>query len=144
MFFFRRSGCRNSSVFFFSSRRRHTTLQGDWSSDVCSSDLSTRPLLLLSKPEGASGSTEAKAKKEIASRDRPMRTFMRTSFGWNRKFTAIFSESQEGMHDYASNHALRSLRQQGLAVTPGEFPLGGERRLRWKPTNSCEVLPRGG
>src|ERR1022692_154265 len=27
--------------FFFSSRRRHTRLQGDWSSDVCSSDLST-------------------------------------------------------------------------------------------------------
>src|SRR5256885_3459283 len=26
--------------FFFSSRRRHTRLQGDWSSDVCSSDLS--------------------------------------------------------------------------------------------------------
>src|SRR5256885_12225525 len=29
-------------VVFFSSRRRHTRLQGDWSSDVCSSDL--RPL----------------------------------------------------------------------------------------------------
>src|SRR5256885_4649786 len=32
--------------FFFSSRRRHTRLQGDWSSDVCSSDLcaaSSRP-----------------------------------------------------------------------------------------------------
>src|SRR5205807_4829741 len=29
--------CR--SFFFFSSRRRHTRLQGDWSSDVCSSDL---------------------------------------------------------------------------------------------------------
>src|SRR2546426_8113170 len=27
--------------FFFSSRRRHTRLQGDWSSDVCSSDLFT-------------------------------------------------------------------------------------------------------
>src|SRR5256885_6056985 len=26
-------------VFFFSSRRRHTRLQGDWSSDMCSSDL---------------------------------------------------------------------------------------------------------
>src|SRR2546426_3984133 len=26
-------------VFFFSSRRRHTRLQGDWSSDVCSYDL---------------------------------------------------------------------------------------------------------
>src|SRR5256885_3579716 len=28
-----------SRFFFFSSRRRHTRLQGDWSSDVCSSDL---------------------------------------------------------------------------------------------------------
>src|ERR1022692_194059 len=28
---------RVSVVFFFSSRRRHTRLQGDWSSDVCSS-----------------------------------------------------------------------------------------------------------
>src|SRR5574337_804022 len=26
-------------LFFFSSRRRHTRLSGDWSSDVCSSDL---------------------------------------------------------------------------------------------------------
>src|SRR5256885_9368874 len=29
-------------AFCFSSRRRHTRLQGDWSSDVCSSDLVTR------------------------------------------------------------------------------------------------------
>src|SRR5438876_2505384 len=27
--------------FFFSSRRRHTRWTGDWSSDVCSSDLSS-------------------------------------------------------------------------------------------------------
>src|SRR5690348_17825738 len=27
------------SLFFFSSRRRHTRWTGDWSSDVCSSDL---------------------------------------------------------------------------------------------------------
>src|SRR6266487_746928 len=33
-------------VFFFSSRRRHTRWTGDWSSDVCSSDLGVdRPLL---------------------------------------------------------------------------------------------------
>src|SRR5256885_8466813 len=31
--------CNVSMFFFFSSRRRHTRLQGDWSSDVCSSDL---------------------------------------------------------------------------------------------------------
>src|SRR2546426_7855720 len=29
-------------IFFFSSRRRHTRLQGDWSSDVCSSDLEAK------------------------------------------------------------------------------------------------------
>src|SRR5688500_20232224 len=28
-----------NALIFFSSRRRHTSLQGDWSSDVCSSDL---------------------------------------------------------------------------------------------------------
>src|SRR5256885_7210355 len=31
--------CSCVFFFFFSSRRRHTRLQGDWSSDVCSSDL---------------------------------------------------------------------------------------------------------
>src|SRR5690606_39694098 len=30
------------SVFFFSSRRRHTRFSRDWSSDVCSSDLRAR------------------------------------------------------------------------------------------------------
>src|SRR5256885_8379441 len=34
--------------FFFSSRRRHTRLQGDWSSDVCSSDLTVFGLNALS------------------------------------------------------------------------------------------------
>src|SRR5256885_12983621 len=35
--------------FFFSSRRRHTGLQGDWSSDVCPSDLQIpRPFCELS------------------------------------------------------------------------------------------------
>src|SRR5688500_20268027 len=38
-------------MFFFSSRRRHTRLQGDWSSDVCSSDL------LLAMSDGVQVST---------------------------------------------------------------------------------------
>src|SRR5690348_1794319 len=33
------SGSRICACFFFSSRRRHTRWTGDWSSDVCSSDL---------------------------------------------------------------------------------------------------------
>src|SRR5260370_14799233 len=36
------SGCLRCSVFFFSSRRRHTRFKCDWSSDVCSSDLKAR------------------------------------------------------------------------------------------------------
>src|SRR6266566_8992826 len=35
--------------FFFSSRRRHTRLQGDWSSDVCSSDLIDAQVATLSQ-----------------------------------------------------------------------------------------------
>src|SRR6266516_7384315 len=34
--------------FFFSSRRRHTRSYGDWSSDVCSSDLCSGPREALS------------------------------------------------------------------------------------------------
>src|SRR5207248_4488336 len=34
--------------FFFSSRRRHTRSYGDWSSDVCSSDLQTAQICVVS------------------------------------------------------------------------------------------------
>src|SRR5258706_11626629 len=45
------------SFFFFSSRRRHTRLVSDWSSDVCSSDLITslgspRETIEICKPLG--------------------------------------------------------------------------------------------
>src|SRR5207245_8418903 len=36
-----------TSLFFFSSRRRHTRCYRDWSSDVCSSDLDPRPPMKL-------------------------------------------------------------------------------------------------
>src|SRR5437763_8629948 len=35
------------SFFFFSSRRRHTRYIGDWSSDVCSSDLTSTALVMV-------------------------------------------------------------------------------------------------
>src|SRR5699024_11794873 len=46
--------------FFFSSRRRHTRSKRDWSSDVCSSDLSqrhshiTQPAISIHAPRGGS------------------------------------------------------------------------------------------
>src|SRR6266511_5737984 len=36
------------ACFFFSSRRRHTSFSRDWSSDVCSSDLSSAASMLCS------------------------------------------------------------------------------------------------
>src|SRR5689334_17156604 len=39
-------------VFFFSSRRRHTRWNCDWSSDVCSSDLGREPVLSLTPSPG--------------------------------------------------------------------------------------------
>src|ERR1022692_1909953 len=41
---------KNINLYFFSSRRRHTRLQGDWSSDVCSSDLSHNPSQFIFTP----------------------------------------------------------------------------------------------
>src|SRR5256885_5735150 len=46
--------CLQCVCFFFSSRRRHTRLQGDWSSDVCSSDLAIgRRIIVVSEPYAA-------------------------------------------------------------------------------------------
>src|SRR5205809_2911555 len=39
--------------FFFSSRRRHTRCSRDWSSDVCSSDLSPSLCPISARPNGA-------------------------------------------------------------------------------------------
>src|SRR2546430_9325406 len=47
----------DSRSFFFSSRRRHTRFDCDWSSDVCSSDLMTDPLTVLQR--GASAFLDA-------------------------------------------------------------------------------------
>src|SRR5256885_11369730 len=72
-----------SLFFFFSSRRRHTRLQGDWSSDVCSSDLDLEALLSAARnpsespphrapaPAGSRRSEERRVGKECRSRWSP-------------------------------------------------------------------------
>src|SRR5256885_8871443 len=47
--------------FFFSSRRRHTRLQGDWSSDVCSSDLIPAPTTTISVKANSTMTTAPRA-----------------------------------------------------------------------------------
>src|SRR5690606_41805118 len=44
-----------ASLFFFSSRRRHTRFSRDWSSDVCSSDLPRRAPGLRTGAEAGAG-----------------------------------------------------------------------------------------
>src|SRR5256885_5093492 len=50
MLFLRNASDSQFVFFFFSSRRRHTRLQGDWSSDVCSSDLYELLQIDLTRP----------------------------------------------------------------------------------------------
>src|SRR5437764_11333879 len=54
-------------VFFFSSRRRHTRYIGDWSSDVCSSDLA-----ISSRPFGCSRDSNPSPPSPSRSRARPV------------------------------------------------------------------------
>src|SRR5450631_929114 len=54
------------AIFFFSSRRRHTSLTCDWSSDVCSSDLfSPSPRIIICVPCGST-QVERRAIRESA------------------------------------------------------------------------------
>src|SRR6266511_5378788 len=68
---------RDSFVFFFSGRSRHTRFSRDWSSDVCSSDLamrlvSTRASASTARRTGrsssAAGSEERRVGKECRCR----------------------------------------------------------------------------
>src|SRR5690606_32902368 len=56
------------SVFFFSSRRRHTRFSRDWSSDVCSSDLplTGRALVLTVASEGETSGRRGGGQAEVA------------------------------------------------------------------------------
>src|SRR5690242_20901037 len=55
-------------TFFFSSRRRHTRLTCDWSSDVCSSDLAkTRgPLVLRSRGRAVTAEDFEQLARDVA------------------------------------------------------------------------------
>src|SRR2546426_8432605 len=70
--------------FFFSSRRRHTRLQGDWSSDVCSSDLWPHP---NSKPTASSTSANGSGFS--------LRVATRGSWSSSRRATATKSRDRK-------------------------------------------------
>src|SRR6266487_6034591 len=59
-----------SGWFFFSSRRRHTRWTGDWSSDVCSSDLRERSESDPAEPADATEDAARRAERREQD-DRP-------------------------------------------------------------------------
>src|SRR5438445_894512 len=91
------------SFFFFSSRRRHTRYWRDWSSDVCSSDLSRRCPALSS----------------------PRRRFP------NRCRIVGPASATSGMG--AIYAIERSLKDAGLDARSEERRVGKECRSRWWP-----------
>src|SRR5256885_5624894 len=84
---------RCTPFFFFSSRRRHTRLQGDWSSDVCSSDL----LPGGSRPSECAGSSDGYPLVfRIAVSDCVSRLFMtELVHSWHDFYVLVGTRSEE-------------------------------------------------
>src|SRR5256885_11426015 len=95
------------SIFFFSSRRRHTRLQGDWSSDVCSSDLFVEQSKVVLAEES-----------EPASAGLPVTAPIPARPGWFAWLRPAFAAP---------------LMVLLLAVRSGERRVGEEGRSRWSP-----------
>src|SRR5439155_5302984 len=70
---------RSTVQYFFSSRRRHTRWPRDWSSDVCSSDLSSRRQARAHRGELALVVAEAALQNEASPRERRQRQIGRAS-----------------------------------------------------------------
>src|SRR2546422_2258711 len=94
------------AFFFFSSRRRHTRCSRDWSSDVCSSDLT-----LIEPKERARGVSELRLVAPV-----------RRS-----------SRSETSLPPMRSAAALVLTRNPLLAVRSEERRVGKECRSRWSP-----------
>src|SRR2546430_7467368 len=94
--------------FFFSSRRRHTRFDCDWSSDVCSSDLSRR------LPQWARRLQGSVRTQGITQRDG-------ASPGSRRTRSVSYSRSQQ------------LIRSVGVERRSEERRVGKECRSRWSP-----------
>src|SRR5256885_12752307 len=95
--------------FFFSSRRRHTRLQGDWSSDVCSSDLGFGPRRQPPPTPPALSARRCPAQR-----------------------TAMAAQASTPKYSGAVTETVRRQREQRREEI-GRASLGKEGRSRWSP-----------
>src|SRR5690606_40546372 len=103
------------ALFFFSSRRRHTSFSRDWSSDVCSSDLT---------PETLRGSAGELQRAHAAA---------------DPSFLELMREAIANIREYQSHirHASPPpLRRGGRVLRSEERRVGKERRAAWAARQS--------
>src|SRR5205807_5685750 len=114
--------------FFFSSRRRHTRLQGDWSSDVCSSDLLTALWARASSREKSTKTLRSIVPiSAINSRDLRQRLGKRI-----RPWLTCWARSRSGRR----RHPLRSHSLGCLPKSHGSFPFQAPQSSRvWRRTS---------
>src|SRR5688572_30477452 len=88
-----RAGRCAACGFFFSSRRRHTSFDCDWSSDVCSSDLRPRPDPDEADPRSRNRPRELRAGQTRRSEERRVGKECR-SRGWRENYKNSGSGSE--------------------------------------------------
>src|SRR2546430_7079786 len=109
-----RPSWRSRKAFFFPSRSRHTRLDGDWSSDVCSSDLAPRPIHSSAEtPAEIEETFDAIAYQKGAAVLRMIETYVGAQ------------AFRTGVNAYLARHAYSSRSEEGR--------VGEEGRSRWSP-----------
>src|SRR5256885_17027694 len=107
-----------SCFFFFSSRRRHTRLQGDWSSDVWSSDL-------LQAAEAALDSSKATLERNKVDAEGPDVPFLKLNMERAEQMYKDGVMSKSLVEDAEKNYQLglnkQASAQRTLAVSRAEI-----------------------
>src|SRR5207248_3744432 len=117
-------GYATAFAFFFSSRRRHTRSYGDWSSDVCSSDLMHE--ILEDERTGPFGDHEAAALAiEWAGRRRRSAVALRQGLEENESGE---SDVREGRLASAGDGRVRPSRPDQPVGLTDRLAAGGARR----------------
>src|SRR2546430_4648423 len=99
-------------IFFFSSRRRHTRFDCDWSSDVCSSDLVAPPSVLLNSPEPLGAVALSPPERNVQPRRRKSHIPAYSVLGWAGSIDIIRSEEHTSELQSQSNLVCRLLLEK--------------------------------
>src|SRR5256885_3235221 len=133
--------------FFFSSRRRHTRLQGDWSSDVCSSDLaqilSGLGFYIESLAHGkgdfeAAMQPLAAARKEEADAAQPVATVEAQVAEQQRETASLYEEWKTKPDD----GAIRAELKKNLAALQKDAGLIADQKLEDSAGKALKALDK--